>query len=223
MRNLQSLVCFSRCGTSQSIELKHLVFNPSHMEDDWKPLYPGKTFGATSVLTAAMVRHLYEPGSYPFFIAASRALSAIRENHALGAGAYDPKNSGHPFNGFDTDAAHPAIKATLHSEENSKFVLAENDYAAVLVDPQRYGLNCHHEAGKCEGHANLDSDCKIDLLQDVTGYDKGFLAAKAFDRDFPYGLSLEQIQTRNLRDYNTTTSPRLMRGDFSPFSCPSRA
>ncbi|WP_298867441.1 hypothetical protein, partial [uncultured Gimesia sp.] len=117
------------------------MFNPSHMEDDWKPLYPGKTFGATSVLTAAMVRHLYEPGSYPFFIAASRALSAIRENHALGAGAYDPKNSGHPFNGFDTDAAHPAIKATLHSEENSKFVLAENDYAAVLVDPQRYGLN----------------------------------------------------------------------------------
>ena len=45
-----------------------------------------------------------------------------------------------------------------------------------------------------------------------------------FIRDFPYGLSLEPIQTRNLRDYNTTTSPSLMRVDFStsfPSSSPS--
>jgi len=28
-------------------------------------------------------------------------------------------------------------------------------------------------------------------------------------RDFPYGLSLEPIQTRNLRDYDNTTSPSL--------------
>ena len=44
------------------------------------------------------------------------------------------------------------------------------------------------------------------------------------NRDFPYGLSLEPIQTRNLRDYNNTTSPSLMRVDFStsfPSSSPS--
>jgi len=37
------------------------------------------------------------------------------------------------------------------------------------------------------------------------------------DRNFRYGLSLEPIQTRNLRDYNTTTttSPNLKRVDFS--------
>ena len=43
-------------------------------------------------------------------------------------------------------------------------------------------------------------------------------------RDFPYGLSLEPIQTRNVRDYNNTTSPSLMRVDFStsfPSSSPS--
>ncbi len=175
------VACFSRCGTSQVIELKHLVFDPSHMEDDWNSLYPGKTFGATSVLTAVMVRHLYEPGSYPFFIAASRALSSIRKNHALGAGTYNPQNSSHPFDDFNTDAAHDEIKAILHPDENSKSISAENGYAAVLVDPQRYGLNCHLEAGKCNGHANDDSECKIDLLQDVAGYDKGFLAAKAFE------------------------------------------
>ena len=44
------------------------------------------------------------------------------------------------------------------------------------------------------------------------------------NRDFPYGLSLEPIQTRNVRDYNNTTSPSLMRVDFStsfPSSSPS--
>ena len=43
-------------------------------------------------------------------------------------------------------------------------------------------------------------------------------------RDFPYGLNLEPIQTRNVRDYNNTTSPSLMRVDFStsfPSSSPS--
>ena len=43
-------------------------------------------------------------------------------------------------------------------------------------------------------------------------------------RDFPYGLSLEPIQTRNLRDYSNTSSPSLMRVDFStsfPSSSPS--
>ena len=44
------------------------------------------------------------------------------------------------------------------------------------------------------------------------------------NRDFPYWLSLEPIQTRNLRDCNTTTSPSLMRVDVStpfPSSSPS--
>jgi len=42
--------------------------------------------------------------------------------------------------------------------------------------------------------------------------------AQTIDRDFPYGLSLESIQTRNLRDYNNATSPSLMRVGFStPF------
>jgi hypothetical protein len=44
------------------------------------------------------------------------------------------------------------------------------------------------------------------------------------NRDFPYGLGLEPIQTRNLRDYNTTTSPSQMCVDsstFFPSSSPS--
>jgi len=49
------------------------------------------------------------------------------------------------------------------------------------------------------------------------------IANQVHNRDFPYGLSLEPIQTRSLHDYNDTTSPRLIRSDFSPFSCPSRA
>ena len=47
---------------------------------------------------------------------------------------------------------------------------------------------------------------------------------RGFARDFPYGLSLEPIQTRNVRDYNNTSSPSLMRVDFStsfPSSSPS--
>ena len=38
----------------------------------------------------------------------------------------------------------------------------------------------------------------------------------SFHRDFPYGLSLEPIQTRSLRDYNTTTSPNLKEVEFLP-------
>ena len=37
------------------------------------------------------------------------------------------------------------------------------------------------------------------------------------DRNFPYGLSLEPIQTRNLRDYSNTSSPSLKRVEFSTF------
>ena len=43
-------------------------------------------------------------------------------------------------------------------------------------------------------------------------------------RNFPYGLSLEPIQTRSLRDYYNTSFPSLMRVDFStsfPSSSPS--
>ena len=50
------------------------------------------------------------------------------------------------------------------------------------------------------------------------------LATPPIIRDFPYGLSLEPIQTRNVRDYNNTSSPSLMRVDFStsfPSSSPS--
>ena len=44
------------------------------------------------------------------------------------------------------------------------------------------------------------------------------------NRDFPYGLNLGPIPTRNVRDYKNTTSPSLIRVDFStsfPSSSPS--
>ena len=55
----------------------------------------------------------------------------------------------------------------------------------------------------------------------------GSISATARDsctRDFPYGLNLGPIPTRNVRDYKNTTSPSLMRVDFStsfPSSSPS--
>lgn len=183
------VACFSREDPKKKeklteTQLRYLVFDPDHMEDDWKQLYPGSTFGAGSILTAAMVRHLQQPGSYPFFIAASRAISAIRKNHAIGAGKYDQKSSDDPFNNFDTDAAHGAIKAILHPVKDSKPkpVYAENDYAAVLTDAKDCLLNCQTEqTSKRHSKPGVISSCEIDLLQDVTGYNEGFLSAKALE------------------------------------------
>src|SRR5205807_8654492 len=71
---------------SQRMALERFVFHPDELADVWYRRRPGLTFGATSILTAALARHILNPGGYPLFIAVGRAIAAIRDNHDLGRG-----------------------------------------------------------------------------------------------------------------------------------------
>lgn len=68
-------------------ELDRFVFLPDELEGAWDDERPGRSFGAASVLTAALVRHLADPDGYPIFIAISQALAAQRAAHHEGGGS----------------------------------------------------------------------------------------------------------------------------------------
>jgi len=67
-------------------DLVSFVFRPDELEGTWEESHPGKTFGGGSILTAALVRHLVHPASYPLFTAMVQALSAHRRAHLVGGG-----------------------------------------------------------------------------------------------------------------------------------------
>src|SRR5207248_81827 len=84
------------------------------LEDTWAVRRPGRTFGATSILTAAFARHTLAPETYPLFLAAGRGLAAIRASHEIGGGTLADPAPEKLLLGFDSDAANPAIPARLH-------------------------------------------------------------------------------------------------------------
>ncbi len=64
---------------------ERFVYLPSELEGVWEDARPGKTFGSSSILTAAMVRYSVAP-DYPLFMALTRGLQASRLHHDSGAG-----------------------------------------------------------------------------------------------------------------------------------------
>ncbi len=68
-------VCFER-----------FLYLPDEVEGVWSAERPGKMFGTASIMTAGIVRLLADPPSYPLFVAAGRALAAIRHNREYGGG-----------------------------------------------------------------------------------------------------------------------------------------
>lgn len=148
-------------------KLERFVYHPDELEGMWHARRPGKTFGDTSILTAAMSRHMIAGETYPLFIAASRALEAVRAHHASGAGKVRGPVLQDLVDSFDMGTGAREIKASLHpSEETVTDKLPEERFRAAF--PRSL-------IGADKDEEPLHSD----LLQDFTGAGYEYVAAKA--------------------------------------------
>jgi hypothetical protein len=145
---------FGRAGSSAA-KFQRFVYHPELLERTWQAHQPGSRFGVLSILTAAVVRHLAAPGSFPEFIALGRALAAVRRHHEAGAGTTS----------FDPDHGHADLGRTLHPESGPE--PAGEYYSAFphaqLADPVLSAQPADHS----------------DLLRDLTGAGLAYPAAKA--------------------------------------------
>lgn len=151
-------------------ELEHFVYDPGHLESEWQVDRPGITFGATSILTAAIVRHTLDPATFPLFVAAARALAAMRASHEAGGGSLHEAGSAAAIASFDARVARDAIESLLHPDEHRDGGLPEQAYRSAF--PHRL-LRA--------GMATEGSRYKSDLLTDLTGSGYEYAVAKAME------------------------------------------
>lgn len=146
------VAAFTRNPSDSRVRFDRFVYHPELLESTWNAKSPGKTFGALSMVVAAVVRHLADPASYPLFIALARGLVAIQTAHQLGAGTAR----------FDLDAVGAAIGKVYHAAggESPCFSAFRHD---LLADPELRGQQPHTS----------------DLTRDMTGVGAEYVAAKA--------------------------------------------
>jgi len=147
----------------QSLEtkarLERFLYHPDKLEGSWESMHLGQTFGKSSILTSAMVRHELQPQTFPLYIALGRGLAAIRNNHELGAGP--PEN-------FNPNAAHEAIEKVFNpcnKEPASQYCTA---FPHSLLD-----------ALSTVKQSQSQSQYQSNLMQDLTGNSFEYVSAKA--------------------------------------------
>lgn len=153
------------------MRFERFVYQPDALPGDARGKAPAITFGATSALTAAVVRHevgrCSEPSvnDYPVFIALGRGLRAARVGHQLGGGE--------EAKGTEPDAALGEMARILTWSETKKKDDDEKEPAGdfcsafdheVLDDPDSRG-----------------TPGKSDLLGDASGRKRDYLMAKAVE------------------------------------------
>lgn len=139
-----------------SLEFERFVFDPANLEGTWAKDRTGITYGATSVMTAALTTWALvssEPSSH---VPVSRGLAAARELHRIGGG--------HREGVFDLQAAHKHIFADK-TKTRSQFRSA---FPRTLLDDLAFD----------EGGDVLPPERQT-LLTDVLGVAPSFLATAA--------------------------------------------
>ena len=158
---------------SRHVTLKHFLYHPCEQEGDWEQQHPGQIFGATSIITAALVRHILEPGSFPIFLSLGRALRAARIIHEEGAGIQESGTKENPP--FKPNGAFEKVAKALHRKPKDENAKGQPEEPAsifftafpheLLSDP-----TLRHQAAS-----------QSDLLRDVTGAGIEYIAAGAAD------------------------------------------
>jgi len=115
--------------------------------------HPGEVFGATSILTAAVVRHELSAANYPLFLALGRGLAGVRGNQVTGGGTDDR---------FDAGASLAPIGHSFHPKAGEPASMFRSAF------PHRF-----------LGRNGDKSDDSSDLLSDLTGPGLEYVAAKA--------------------------------------------
>lgn len=77
---------FRVISEASEMTLDKFIYHAADLEGMWHDRHPGRTYGDSSYITGAIVRHLLDPETYPVFVACGRALGAIRLQHLTGAG-----------------------------------------------------------------------------------------------------------------------------------------
>jgi hypothetical protein len=135
-------------------QMEHFLYHPREHEGAFKARRPGKIFGAATILTASVVRHLIRSKEYPIFVALGRAMAAVRINHDLGGGKED----------FNPDYAHPSIRQIFLTAIDAK-EKPEDTFACAFNRDLFSG-----KSGASHGS---------NLLQDIIGTGLEYVAAKA--------------------------------------------
>ncbi|MEW6208440.1 MAG: RyR domain-containing protein [Acidobacteriota bacterium] len=155
------------------LHFERFLYHPDSLEGSWMARRPGRTFGITSILAAAVARHELEPESYPLYIALCHGLAAAAISHEQGGGERD----------LDTEAANEHIRQMLlpPPEPGAKredhlikdFARPEaiycTAYPSTLLDVTLFKS------------ASEKKNFRSDLLQDITGEGLEYVAAKAMD------------------------------------------
>jgi hypothetical protein len=144
----------------ESVRFERFLYHPVELEGSWKSRLPGDSFGASTIMTAAVVRYELRPYDYPIIVAVKRALEAMRANHEKGGG------SGR----FSVRAPNKRIEQIFHS-------LDDND-RKVRTSLEPYCATFPHEY-LSDPVMKEQPATKFDLLQNPTGAGYEYVAAKA--------------------------------------------
>ena len=177
---------FTRCRPLPSasepllerVRFERFLYHPDELEGAWLAKRPGATFGATAILTAAVVRHELQPQDYPLYIALCRGLAAMKVNHELGGGAKE----------FSSEAARKQIGQIFQPSEQSKPKEAEDtdpsqkaEKAKERETPESIYCTAYPHSLLADSGLSEQSQSKSDLLRDLTGTGLEYVAAKATD------------------------------------------
>ncbi|HEV2961223.1 MAG TPA: RyR domain-containing protein [Candidatus Angelobacter sp.] len=143
-----------------AIRLDRFIYHPIHLEGVSMSRMPGGSFGATTIMTAAIARHYLAPENYPINIAIKRGLEAISANHQNGAGDTE----------FNVEAPINKVKEAFHPDK------AEGDGNPPGIWPY-----CAAFPHALLSDSRMRSKRKPDLLQDFTGAGYEYVVAVAAD------------------------------------------
>jgi hypothetical protein len=142
------------------LQFERFVYDPANLEETWSTDLPGKTFGASSAMTAAVAVQMLNSAQPSSHIMISRGLAAARELHRIGGG--------HSEKGFDLGAADAKM---FHVDAEH---LPENSFRSALP---RELLDDPVLVKK----EDLPAEGKQTLLTDALGLTKAFLIVAAED------------------------------------------
>lgn len=146
----------------KSVRLDRFLYHPVELEGVWRARYPGGSFGASTIMAAATVRHELCPENYPMSIALKRGLEATLINHEIGGGKGK----------FSINAPNEAIGQMFYPPQ------AEGELSEPRVG--RYCAAFPHEL-LSDPLMRSQSASQPNLLQDLTGAGYEYAMAIATD------------------------------------------
>lgn len=160
--------------------LHRFYFLPNELEGIWEDERPGRSFGTASVLTAALVRHCADPGSYPLFFAITQALAAQRAVHHEGAGAGSEFDIDFGFGSRISPAAGAASRVAPSPPGSARLRPPQkNDQGPHLDEIRPFRMAWNTDEFQIWPPAAAPSLARSRLLCNITGTTPESLMAKA--------------------------------------------